>query len=358
MTIRTSKQNINRAKEKAKHMMSFREKKVLVTGGAGFIGSHLVDELLRRNAEVRVVDDLSRGNLSNIQHCADKIEFILGDLANREIAEKAAKDIDICFHLAAIVGGVEYMASHSAEICKNIPINYNVIDACRKMDVERLLYTSTACTYPVDLQIEANQPPLKEEDALKYGARPDSEYGWVKLLGEIQCEAYHKSYGMKIAIVRPFNPYGPRESFDPHDSHVIPALIRKAVFRENPFIVWGDGGQTRAFTYVEDLVEGMILAVEKATNADPINLGGSDYVSIRELAKLILTLANYDTSIVWDKTKPEGVRARKADMSKARQIIGWRPELTLEQGLRKTIDWFAESPSSKQLALKTQNVTQ
>jgi len=322
-------------------------KKVLVTGGAGFIGSHLVDELLRKDAQVRVVDDLSRGTIRNLEHCVDRIEFVRGDLTDKKTAEDLAKDCDVCFHLAAVVGGVKYMTSHPAEIYKTMLINYNTIEACRKMDVERFLYTSSACTYPVNLQADVTQPPLREDDVLKCGAMPDSDYGWVKLLGEIQCQAYHEAYGMKTVIVRPFNPYGPRECFDPEHSHVIPALIRKAVLRENPFCVWGDGGQTRAFTYVTDLIEGLILAIEKAPYADPINLGESKDTSIRELAKLILKLTGYNTSIVWDKTKPQGVRARKSDMTKAYTILGWEPKVSLKEGLMKTVDWFIKNEATQ-----------
>jgi nucleoside-diphosphate-sugar epimerase len=321
-------------------MIDFDEKKVLVTGGAGFIGSHLVDELLRRNADVRVVDDLSRGNISNIAHCKDRIEFIKGDLVDAKTAEVVVRDVEICFHLAAVVGGVEFMASHPAEILKNVSINYNVIDACRKKNTERLLYTSSACVYPVDLQTAEDQPPLKEDDVLAYGAKPDSDYGWTKLLGEIQCQAYYRSYGMKIAIVRPFNPYGPRESFDPKDSHVIPSLIRKAVRRENPFVVWGDGAQARSFEYVEDLVKGIVLAIEKKVDADPINLGGSNPVTIRELAELVLQLTGYNTSITWNTSRPQGVRSRKADMSKSWNILGWKPRTPLKEGLMQTLNWF------------------
>ena len=321
-------------------------KKVLVTGGAGFIGSHLVDELLQKGAEVRVVDDLSRGSLRNIEHCRERIEFVKGDLTYRKTAIEVTEDCDVCFHLAAVVGGVEYMTTHPAEIYKSMLINYNVIDACRKKDVDRFLYTSSACTYPVNLQVDETQPPLREDDVLKCGAMPDSDYGWVKLLGEIQCQAYHEAYGLKTIIVRPFNPYGPRECFDPEHSHVIPALTRKAVLRENPFYVWGDGGQTRAFTYITDLVEGMILAIENAPYADPINLSESNYVSVRDLAELILKLTGYDALIIWDKTKPQGVRTRKSDMTKAYSILGWRPKVCLEEGLKKTIDWFVKNEAA------------
>jgi nucleoside-diphosphate-sugar epimerase len=322
--------------------MNFNGKKVLVTGGAGFIGSHLVDALLARNADVKVIDDLSRGKLDNIEHCKNRINFVQGNLMRSEIAEEALTDVELCFHLAAVVGSVDFMNSHPAEILKNVTIDYNIVEACRKKDIDRLFYTSSACTYPVDLQINDDLPPLNEEDVLAKGAKPDSDYGWTKLLGEIQCQAYHRSYGMKVAIGRPFNPYGPRESFDLKDSHVIPSLIRRATCREDPFVVWGDGGQSRAFEYVEDLVEGMLLSIEKKVDADPINIGSSHPILIRDVAKLVLKLTKFNTSIVWDTSKPQGVRSRKSNMDKAWSALGWKPKTPFEEGLRKTIEWYLE----------------
>jgi nucleoside-diphosphate-sugar epimerase len=232
------------------------------------------------------------------------------------------------------------MNTHPSEIFKSLLINYNMIEACRKNQIDKLVYTSSACTYPVDLQTKTDLPPLKEEDALKGGAMPDGDYGWAKLMGEIQCKAYHEAYGLKTAIVRPFNPYGPRESFAVEDSHVIPALIRRAVNREDPFIVWGDGNQRRAFTYVADLVEGIILAGAKLSEASPINLGEWKDTSIRELVELILRLTEHDVKIVWDTSKPKGVNVRKSDMTKATQVLKWTPRVALEKGIRRTIDWY------------------
>jgi nucleoside-diphosphate-sugar epimerase len=315
-------------------------KTVLVTGGAGFIGSHLVDALLTKGARVKVVDDLSRGKLQNLKHCIKKIEFLEGDLANPEIARNALEGCDICYHLAAVVGDVRWMNTHPSEIFKSLLINYQVIDTCRKMDIEKLLYVSSACAYPVGLQANADLPPLKEDDVLESGAMPDGDYGWAKLMGEIQCKAYHETYGLKMAIVRPFNPYGPRESFTVQDSHVIPALIRRAVNRENPFIVWGDGEQRRAFTYVTDLVDGIILAGENLSDASPVNLGELKDTSVRELAELVLKFTGYTTQIVWDTSKPTGVSVRKSDMTKASQVLKWTPRVALEEGIRRTIDWY------------------
>jgi len=316
------------------------DKTVLVTGGAGFIGSHLVDALLTKGARVKVVDDFSRGTLQNLKHCIDKIELFEGDISNPEIARNALEGCDICYHLAAVVGDVRWMNTHPSEIFKSLLINYQVIDSCRKMDIEKLLYVSSACAYPVGLQANADLPPLKEDDALESGAMPDGDYGWAKLMGEIQCKAYHETYGLKTAIVRPFNPYGPRESFTVQDSHVIPALIRRAVNRENPFIVWGDGEQRRAFTFVTDLADGLVLAGEKLSDASPVNLGEWQDTSVRELAELILKLTGYNAQIVWDTSKPKGVSVRKSDMTKASQVLKWTPRVPLGEGIRQTIDWY------------------
>lgn len=321
-------------------MQPFFEDKVLVTGGAGFIGSSLVDELLREGNQIRVVDNLSRGSLKNLEHCLSKIEFIKGDLTSAETAQEAVKGCSACFHLAAVVGGVQWMNTHPSEIYQSLLMNYQVLDACRKADIDKLLYTSSACTYPTNLQATADLPPLKEEDVLKCGAMPDGDYGWAKLVGEIQCKAYHETYGMKIAVIRPFNPYGPRESFNPEDCHVIPALIRRAVNRENPFIIWGNGEQRRAFTYVTDLAKGIILACRKISNASPLNLGAYADTRIKDLANLILRLTGLNTKIVLDTSKPSGVMVRKSDMTKATEVLGWKPTTSLKRGIEKTIDWL------------------
>ena len=320
--------------------LEWHELRCLVTGGAGFIGSHLVDELLRIGARVRVVDDLSRGKKDNIAHCLDRIEFMRGDLAEQAIMSEILRDIDVCFHLAAVVGGVEFMNSHPAEISKNVLIDRNVIDGCRRMSTERLLYTSTACTYPTMLQEEASSPALKEEDAFSHGVNPDSYYGWTKVMGEVVCRAYHDAYGMDISIVRPFNPYGPREYFDPDSSHVIPALIRRAVLRERPFVVWGDGEQSRAFQYVTDVARAFALVAERSASIEPVNLGTSQAIKIRDLARLVLDLAGYETQIQFDTTKPRGVACRRADTTRATNQLGWKPEVALEHGLRTTVEWF------------------
>jgi len=296
--------------------------------------------------QVRVVDDLSRGELGNLEHCFDRIEFVKGDLSNSKTAEKVVKGCRVCYHLAAVVGGVRWMNTHPSNIFRSLLINYNIIEACRKREIDKLVFTSSACTYSVDLQSNDDLPALSEENVLNCGAKPDGDYGWTKLIGEIQCKAYYKTYGLKTAIVRPFNPYGPRESFAIEDSHVIPALIRRAVNHENPLVVWGDGEQRRAFTYVTDLVDGIILAGDAISDASAINLGAWKDISIRELVELILKLTGCDNKIVWDTSKPKGVNVRKSDMTKALQVLKWEPRVNLEEGLRRTIDWYIKKKIS------------
>lgn len=291
------------------------------------------------------MDNLSRGREGNLKHCLDRIQFVRGDVTNQVTVLDALADIEVCFHLTAKVGGVELL--NQPEMSMNTLIDYNILDGCRRRNVHSLVYTSTACTYPVSLQESRDQAALSEDDALRYGAQPDSLYGWSKLFGEMMCKAYHDTYGMRIAVVRPFNPYGPRDYFNPDSSHVIPALIRKAVMREAPFVVWGDGHQSRAFQYITDLAEAFLLAANVITDATPVNLGTSDDVAIQDLAQMILNLTDYSTKIVFDKSAPQGVKVRRADPRRAYELLGWTPKVTLEDGLKKTITWYIASSAAR-----------
>lgn len=336
--------------------MGWSSRRVLVTGGAGFIGSHLVDRLIELGAEVTIADNLSKASVRNVFEVWRKhgLKFdpsssrvvkadgghslIKVDLEEPQEAVSVVRGHDIVFHLAATIGGRGYIDTHPADCLRNLSLNNNVIDACNRT-VERIHYASTACVYPVSLQAEYDSDYLlKEDDAFKNGwANCDREYGWAKFTGELTLWAYHKQYGLKSSVCRYVTAYGPREN----DTHAIVALIRKAVDHQDPYVVWGSGEQDRDFTYVSDIVEGTILACEKITDGTPVNLGTSVRYKIKDVAHAILELTGHKASrIVFDTDKPEGVSSRALDISRAKSLLGWEPKVSLKQGLMKTIDWY------------------
>lgn len=324
--------------------MSFWDgKKVLVTGGAGFIGSHLVEQLVAENAEVRAVDNLENGLLDNLELCRDKIEFITNDLTEPISCKAAVKGVELVFSLAARVGGVDYNIKHPATMfTQNVLINTLMLQAAREEAIDRYLCVSSACIYPRYCTI-----PTPESEGFKDEPEPTNRgYGWAKRIAEIQAQTYAQEFGMKIAIVRPYNTYGPRDHFSPEKSHVIPAIIRRIFNEEDPLVIWGDGEQTRAFVYVTDVVKGMILAVEKYPNADPMNIGTEEEIKIKDLVSLIVTLSEKRPKIVFDSSKPSGQPRRNADITKAENLIGYKPEVPLKEGLKKTINWYIANSKS------------
>lgn len=336
------------------------EVECLVTGGAGFIGSHLVDRLIKSRANVTIVDDLSHGSLDNIYEIwtkhglkfsrqmnngkiqAGKQTFIKCDLEEKSQVKEAVKGKDIVIHLGAIIGGRGYIDKYPAECCKNFAINHNVIEEASRAGVERIHYSSTACIYPVPMQLEYNSSYLLgEEDAFKDGwANCDREYGWAKFMGEIELQAFQKQHGLECSISRYMSAYGEREN----DTHVVTALIKKAVERRDPYVVWGNGEQDRAFTYVSDIVEGTLLATEKITDGTPVNLGHTQRYKIKDVAYKILELIDHKPKgIIFDTKKPVGVLSRALDISRAMQLLGWAPKVSLEEGLKRTINWYIKA---------------
>jgi len=314
--------------------------KVVVTGGAGFIGSHLVDRLVSEGNEVTVIDDLSRGKLENLEKSRDKIKFVKANLANPAIASRYMKDADMCYHLASLVGGVLKMSTQQAMSAIIPVVDKSVLDACVKNDVARLLYTSTACAYPVTLQTaEHENYLLKETDILP--ANAESVYGWAKFFGEQVAKRYHKEYGIKVAIVRDFNVYGTREDTNPETSHVIPALVKRAIEQQDPFDVWGSGNQSRSFVHVYDVIEAMAKAPLIIEDATSVNLGWETRIKIKDLADLILkTCGFYPKEIKMRPDLPEGVFTRAPDTSLARQLLNWSPKVTLQEGIKELADWY------------------
>lgn len=320
--------------------MSFwKRKRVLVTGGAGFIGSYLVGLLVKQQANVHVVDNLERGRLENLQSCWDDITFIQGDLRDPAICRKVTGDKDVVMNLAAKVTGIEYNRFHHGDMfTSNILINTNVLEAARLNGVKRYLAVSTACIYPHDAHV-----PTPESEGGRGSPEPTNEgYGWAKRMAEQQAIYYAQEYGMEIAIARPFNAYGPRDYFDRATSHVVPALIRKVLEEDDPVVVWGSGNQTRAFVHALDVARGMMLLTEKYPAADPVNIGHDQESSIRQLVAVILRLTGRQASVVFDTSRPDGYPRRAADIAKLRTVTGgFVPSISLEEGVAQTIEWYS-----------------
>jgi len=319
--------------------MSFwTKRKVVVTGGHGFIGSHLVERLLEAGANVKVGDSAYPNGAVNDLTTHD-VEFHDGDLADPENCRKICRGADVVMHLAAKIRGVGYNVKHHGEMFfSNAVMNLNMMEAARVAGVGRFLCVSTVGVYPKDCRV-----PTPEEDGFK--GEPEESgygYGWAKRQAEVQARCYKSEYGMKIAIVRPYNVYGPRMDFNPEMAPVVSSQIRKVLEAKDVLTVWGDGEQSRSFTYVSDEVTGMMLAVEKYPEADPLNIGTSEEIKIKDLVQLIVRLSGKNLRIVFDTSKPAGAARRCPDISKAKRLIGYQPQVRMEEGLQKTIDWYLE----------------
>jgi len=313
----------------------WKDKRVLVAGGSGFIGSHLVEKLLPKKAKITVVSKTN--NLQNIAHIKNKLTIIKADLTDKSAAIKAAKNQEIIINLAAKVAGIQYNINHPVEMFSdNVEIAKNLLEAGVKNKVERFLAVSSACVYPRQSTV-----PTPESDGFLYDPEPTNlGYGWSKRVAELLARFYHLQYGLKIAIARPFNAYGPRDNFNPKFSHVIPGLIKRVFDGENPLVVWGSGKQTRSFIFVQDLAQGLLDALEKYCACDPINIGSDEEITIADLARKIIKISGKKTKIIFDKTRPDGQPRRVGDLKKAKQTIGFQAKTKLDQGLRETIEWY------------------
>lgn len=326
---------------------NWKDVNVLVTGGASFIGSHLVDKLVELAANVTVVDDLSSGKKENLQESWNKIKFIKQDLEyiEKNDIKKIFQDKNIVFHLAAIHGGRGYITAHPADVSSNFSIDHHVFEACVNTNVGKIVFASTACVYPTDLQKNIGSDyKLKEEDSnplnLDGYMSADIEYGWCKLMSEMQMHSFKKQYGLKGCPVRFVTAYGPREN----ETHAIIALIYKAVEKMDPYEIWGDGNQERDFTYVEDIVDGSILAAEKISDMVPINLGTGKRYKIIDVVKTICKILGWEPkNFLFNKGKPIGALSRALDNSRAEKLLGWTPKFSLEEGLGKTIEWYIKT---------------
>jgi UDP-glucose 4-epimerase len=332
-----------------KHKPKWIERNVLVTGGASFIGSHLVDKLVSLGSNVTVVDDLSSGNLENLSASQSKIKFIKKDLEyiEKDEARSIFHDQNIIFHMAAVHGGRGYIQNHPADVCSNLSIDHHVFEAAADngSSVENLVFASTACVYPPSMQdkLRSNYKLVESDsDPARLGGHmsADIEYGWGKLMSEMQLNAFIKQYGMKGCPVRFVTAYGPREN----ETHAIIALIYKAMRKMDPYKIWGDGQQERDFTYVQDIVDGTVLAAERIFDGTPINLGTGQKHRLIDVAKTIFNIVTWQpTSIKFEPSMPVGPLSRALDNTRAKELLGWQPRFSLEEGLRRTIKWYRQT---------------
>jgi len=319
-------------------------KKVAVTGGAGFIGSYLAEMLVDAGAKVRIIDNLSRGKLENLKSVQPHIEFVENDLRDNLLARTSLLNQEIVFNLAAKVAGIQYNISHNADMFEqNMLLQMQPIAAAAKGSVETFLQVSTACIYPHDAAV-----PTSEEEGDRGEPEPTNVgYGWAKRMGERLARYYHDETDMIVLVARPFNAYGgARDYYDEATSHVIPAMVKKVLDRDDPVMVWGSGNQSRVFVHAKDIARGMMLMVEKHDAPDPVNLGHDRETTIRELVKKIQELTGISRKVFYDTSKPEGYLRRAANVDNLRKITGFVPEITLEEGLREAIECYKKLQTS------------
>jgi len=306
---------------------------VLVTGASGLIGSHVVEQLLERGAEVRaVIHNRPLGS-------SESVEVVEGDLTSWEDCRRATQGVELVIHAAGVSGGLRKVQLDPIPFfTHNLLMNTQMLDASRLADVERYVFVSNSSVYP-------DSPlPLAEEVAWGEGAQapPENLPGSVKRIGEQQCKMYADATEMKIGIVRGGNAYGSGDNFDLEKSHVIPALIRKAVERQDPFELWGAGSARRDFTHARDIARGILFVMEHYAVCDPVNIATGRRSTIREALALILGAADYaDARIVERGDRPTGQASKALDVSKMKRL-GFLTMITLEDGLRETVAWYAE----------------
>lgn len=306
----------------------WQNKNVLITGGSGFLGTHLIAKLEELGAAI-VAPSHSEYDLVN----GDQVRQMYKDYA----------DTTIVIHLAAKVGGIGANRKHPGSfLYDNLMMGAQLMHEAYKANIPKFVALGTVCAYPKYTPV-----PFKEDDLWNgYPEETNAPYGLAKKMMLVQSQGYREEYGFNSIFLLPVNLYGPGDNFDPSSSHVIPALIKKCVDAvdngDKEIVVWGTGKASREFLFVEDVVEGILLASEKYNKSDPVNLGSSYEVTIKDLVDIIVAATGFTGEIVWDSTKPDGQPRRKLDVSRAEKEFGFKSSTTFEAGLKKTIDWYRE----------------
>ena len=313
--------------------MDWKHEFVLVTGGAGFLGSHLVERLLKHGAHVRVADNLERFGFDNLRHLEGRIDFQQLDLRVYPECESAMENVTVVFNLAAKVTGIEYNRFHHEDMFEqNMLLQmYPLKAAAKNKRVKKFVQVSTACIYPHDAII-----PTPESEGDRGTPEPTNEgYGWAKRMGEYLARYYSKD--MPTVVVRFFNAIGPRDHYDDATSHVVPAIIKR-VFKNPAVIAWGSGQQTRSFVDARDLAKGLMLLAEKVDTFDIVNIGHGREITISDLIRRIQELCGTQKPVLLDKGKPDGYMRRACDTTKLQSYTGWEPEISLDQSLQDMIE--------------------
>jgi len=329
---------------KGRFKVAYANRPALITGGASFIGSHLAEVLVDAGALVTVADDLSSGQLENLAAVRSRVTFLKGDLREPEFAKSACSGQDIIFHLAAAHGGRGYIDTHPVECTNNMLLDHTVFAAAAGGGAKKIVFASSACVYPKNLQNDKDSCFLLRETDANFEesgkAFADGEYGWAKFMGELQLRAFCKQFGLAGIVCRIFTAYGEREN----ESHAVIALIAKAAARLDPFPIWGDGLQKRNFTYVEDTVTGMALAGATLDGFDVVNIGTHIHYTIFDLIREIFTCMRWEPRKIQQQLdKPVGVNSRAANVTKCRDRLGWIPTHSLAEGIRRTVGWYLSS---------------
>ena len=314
--------------------MRFTKSKVLVAGGAGFIGSHLVERLLAEGADVRASLHEKSAVIKD-----KRVEYVRSDLTKAEDCKRLVRGVDYVFMCAASTSGAAAIeGTPLVHVTPNVVMNCRILEASHEEGVKKFVWMSSSVGYP-----PSGDRPVKEEEFFR--GDPYDVYfasGWMKRYTEILCKMYSEKLDppMPTVVLRPSNIYGPSDKFEPHRSHVTAALVRRVAERQDPLVVWGDGKDVRDVIYVDDFVDAVILAAEKIDSYDPLNIGAGKAFTVDDILQTLLEIEGFKPRVVHDRTKPSMIPIRLVDTTRANKLLGFQPKTTLRGGLKKTIDWY------------------
>jgi GDP-L-fucose synthase len=331
------------------------DKRVIVTGGAGFLGSFLIEKLIQRGAADILIPHIENYDITDRDSIKRLLDEAMLSPEHRPghlipdgftpVALPAFKPADlVILHLAAHVGGIGANSEHPAEFFyDNLMMGVQLMHQAWQRGVGKFVAIGTVCAYPKFTPV-----PFKEDDIWNgYPEETNAPYGLAKKMLLVQAQAYRQQYGFNAIFLLPVNLYGPRDNFNLTSSHVIPALIRKCLEAQErgakEIVVWGDGSPTREFIYVEDAAEGILLASERYNGSNPVNLGSGYEISIKNLAEMVANLSGFEGKLIWDTSKPNGQPRRGLDVTRAEKLFGFRARMNFEEGLRRTIDWYGQN---------------